>query len=75
MFYKFKLKTNKSALYRININDVALVLGTYSQTARDRLLRTKLNIHGFALKSLLYIFIIKNVSEIEIHNKNIYGEM
>ena len=34
MFYKCKLKTNKSVLYRIKINYVALVLGTYSQIAR-----------------------------------------
>ena len=29
--------TNMSALYRITINDVALVLGTYSQIERHRL--------------------------------------
>ena len=37
MFYKFKLTTNKSALYRIQIYDVALVFGKYSQIARPRL--------------------------------------
>ena len=37
IFYQFKLKTNKSALYRIQNNDVALGLGTYPQIARHRL--------------------------------------
>ena len=35
IFYKFKLKTNKSALYRIKINGAALVLGTYSTVGPD----------------------------------------
>ena len=34
IFYKDMFKTNKSTLYRIQINDVALVLRTYSQIAR-----------------------------------------
>ena len=38
IFYKLMLKTNISALYRIKkVNDVALVLGTYSPIARHRL--------------------------------------
>ena len=37
IFFKFKFKTNKSALYRIKIIDVDLVLGTYLQIARHHL--------------------------------------
>jgi len=33
IFYQFKLKTNKSALCRKQINDVALGLATYPQIA------------------------------------------
>ena len=36
IFYKFKIK-NKSALYRIQINNVTLGLWTYPQIARHRL--------------------------------------
>ena len=35
IFYKCMLKTNISALYRIKINDVALVLGIYSTRRLD----------------------------------------
>jgi len=34
IFDQFELKTNKSELYRIQINDVVLGLGTHSQIAR-----------------------------------------
>ena len=37
IFYQFKLKTDKSALYSIQINDVVLGLGTYPQIARHHL--------------------------------------
>ena len=37
LFYKFKLKINKSALYGIQMKYVALILGTYLQNARHRL--------------------------------------
>ena len=37
IFFQFKLKTTKSALYKITINDVALGLGTYPQIATGRL--------------------------------------
>ena len=37
IFFVFKLETNKSALYKIKITDVALVLGTCSQIVSHRL--------------------------------------
>ena len=37
IFYQLKLKTNKSALQRIKIYEIALGLGIYLQIARHRL--------------------------------------
>ena len=50
IFYKFMLKTNKSSLYRIKINDVALVLGTYLQITKHCLCSRDASGLGSALK-------------------------